>query len=226
MKNLTITFLTFLFVVILGTQIALAKEGSGGKDKKPDLKAKITTQLEHVSQFLKAKVNNETFDIQGEIESASETSFIVGGQTIIVDPTMVAKFTQKGILEEGQRVKVRGIITEDGYLAQDINVIGTGQGRYQFKFENGVVVTPTPDENADDDTQDATPSASPSPTPQGSLNSGTDGLIGSLNSDTETTTGSLDSSTERVTTRIRISGTLERVRAFIDNLFSYFSLSF
>ncbi|MFZ5932543.1 MAG: DUF5666 domain-containing protein [Patescibacteria group bacterium] len=72
------------------------------------------------------------FEIKGEIESVGENSFVVNGQTILIDITQVGKFKQKGILKVGVMVKVEGVIINGNYYAAEIMTIGTGQGRFQI----------------------------------------------------------------------------------------------
>lgn len=89
----------------------------------------------------------QEFEIDGIISSISGNSFVLSGQTILIDPSQVREFEQKGVLAVGQRVKVEGIVKNGMNFAQEINVIGTGQGRFQFKVEEkpaGVGVTATP----------------------------------------------------------------------------------
>lgn len=90
------------------------------------------------------------FRIQGQITavSGSGTIFVVGGQTIVIDPTRVAGFKQKGIIVVGNMVKVEGITINGTMLAKDINVVGTGQGRFQLEVAAnpavGIGTTVTP----------------------------------------------------------------------------------
>lgn len=82
------------------------------------------------------------FRIDGVVTAlnVSENSFVIGGKTIFINTTKVPKFHQLGILSVGARVKVRGIIIDNTLYAEDINVVGTGQGRFQIKEENSLMV--------------------------------------------------------------------------------------
>lgn len=77
----------------------------------------------------------DDFEIMGDISAIAGNNFVVSGQTIFIDPSQVKEFEQKGILQVGERVKVEGIVKNGVKFAEDINVVGTGQGR--FKFETG-----------------------------------------------------------------------------------------
>lgn len=78
------------------------------------------------------KIKGDEFKIQGQITAISGNTFVVAGQTIVIDPSKVSKFREKGILTVGNTVKVEGVIVSGTKFAQDLNMIGTGQGRFQF----------------------------------------------------------------------------------------------
>ena len=92
----------------------------------------------------KLEVNGQEFEVRGEISAVSGNTFVVLGQTITVDPSKVSEFKQKGILEVGKRVKVEGVIQNGTKFASEINVIGTGQGRFKFEVRgNNITLNPT-----------------------------------------------------------------------------------
>jgi len=92
----------------------------------------------------KLEVNGQEFEVRGEISAVSGNTFVVLGQTITVDPSKVSKFKQKGILEVGKRVKAEGVIQNGTKFASEINVIGTGQGRFKFEVRgNNITLNPT-----------------------------------------------------------------------------------
>lgn len=84
----------------------------------------------------KMKIHDQSFEITGKISAVAGNNFVVLDQTIFIDPSQVGKFKQKGILGVGQVVKVKGVIISNVKYAQDINVIGTGGGRFQFTTED------------------------------------------------------------------------------------------
>ena len=107
------------------------------------------------------------FEIRGQVDSIGTGSFIVDGQMILIDPSQVDEFKQKGILNPGDWVKVEGIIIDGGYYAEKIMTIGEGQGRFQIKInsnsedgEEDISPTPTPTP-----TESVSPTPTPTPTP-------------------------------------------------------------
>ncbi len=129
-----------IIVISAATLLALVVGPSAfAKDKDVDTGATVHSKVE-----LKFKGDDESgaddhfnqdqkFELDGEITSIIGNNFVVSGQAIFIDTSEVDDFRQKGILSLGQRVKVKGIIKNGVKFAQNINVIGTGQGRFQFK---------------------------------------------------------------------------------------------
>lgn len=72
------------------------------------------------------------FEITGTVTAVVGNNFVLSGQTIFIDPSRVSKFTQKGILVVGAKVKVKGVLINGVKFAENINVVGTGQGRFKF----------------------------------------------------------------------------------------------
>lgn len=143
------------------------------------------------------------FEIKGEIASIGDNSFVVLDQTIVIDPSKVRGFEQKGILEVGKKIKVEGIIIDGTYYATEINVIGTGQGR--FKIEIKGLVLPSPSGSASPTpTVSPTPSGSPEATPTGSP-----------------TASPTSSPATFVNLEVKAKGTLEQVTLFFEQLLDY-----
>lgn len=94
-----------------------------------DLKEKIQVK-NNVNIF------SQTITIWGEITSITANTFVIADQTITIDPSKVSKFAQKGIIKVGSRAKVKAIVINGTAYATDINIIGTGQGRFQIKSKN------------------------------------------------------------------------------------------
>ena len=115
------------------------------------------------------EVGGSSFEIRGEIDSISGNSFTILGQTIVVDPSQISEFKQKGILKVGSMAKVEGKIINGTKYAKEIKVIGTGQGRFKFEIK-GIALpagsspspSPSPSPSTTSDI-DASPSPSPSP---------------------------------------------------------------
>lgn len=85
----------------------------------------------------RVRIKGEEFRIDGAVSamSVAENSFVIANRTIFIDPTKVERFRQKGVLSVGARVKVEGVVIDGKSFAEDINVIGTGQGRFQIKVD-------------------------------------------------------------------------------------------
>lgn len=82
-------------------------------------------------------ISSQTITIWGKITSIKENTFVIADETITIDPSKVSKFTQKGIITVGAKAKVKAIVINGTAYATDINIIGTGQGRFQIKAKNG-----------------------------------------------------------------------------------------
>lgn len=135
------------------------------------------TEVQLMNGFGRVEVKNDKFEIRGEISSTSDTSFVVLSQTINIDPAQVFEFKQKGILKVGEKVKVEGIIKDGKKFAEEINIIGTGQGRFKFNYHNLTptvipAATPTPaPTSTSSPTSSPTPAITVTPTPTVGSNS-------------------------------------------------------
>ena len=149
-KKLMIPLMIF---IIMASSIVSAsahdKENRGGNDGNQRFELKIRNEVKDEREIEneienKLEVNGQEFEIRGEISAVSGNTFVVLGQTITVDPSKVSKFKQKGILEVGKRVKAEGVIQNGTKFASEINVIGTGQGRFKFEVRgNNITLNPT-----------------------------------------------------------------------------------
>lgn len=118
-----------ILLALISSPAAFARdEGHGPKNKEH---SRFELKLENGIQIN----GDQEFEIMGEITAVVGNNFVVAGQTIFIDPAQVSEFEQKGILVEGERVKVEGVLKNGVKFAEEINVIGTGQGRFQFKVE-------------------------------------------------------------------------------------------
>lgn len=90
-----------------------------------------------IKEEQRVQVKREEFKIDGTTSTISiaENSFVIAGRTIFIDPVKVGKFRQKGVLAIGSRVKVEGVVIDGKSYAEDINVVGTGQGNSQIKVD-------------------------------------------------------------------------------------------
>ncbi len=112
-------------------------EVDNGIEEKKEIKTKIRLRDDE-----EKRNTNEEFSIDGVVTglNVSENSFVISGRTIVINSAKVPKFHQLGILTVGARVKVKGIIIDNVFYAENINVIGTGQGRFQIKEENSFML--------------------------------------------------------------------------------------
>src|SRR3990167_6794764 len=142
MRKILILF--FISIVFFSPAVVFAHKDKG--ESKSNFQVKIESEDDE-DENANFELGGASFEIRGEISSISGNSFTILDQTIVVDPSQVSEFKQKGILKVGNMAKVEGKIINGTKYAKEIKVIGTGQG--QFKFEI-----------------DASPSASPSPSPE------------------------------------------------------------
>jgi hypothetical protein len=104
--------------------------------------------------------NKDKFQILGTVESVGDSSFVVGGTTILIDISKTPNFKQIGSIDVGDNVIVKGIVIDGVNYAQKIVVTGEKGEILQFKIKGlSYAGTPTPT---------PTPSAIPSPTPEAS----------------------------------------------------------
>lgn len=144
MKKGILTILLLSFLLTIPSVSALAKEGGDSdndnrgsgkfevKDEKPEFDEDDIDELEDEDDEDEFEIEIEDvdeggeFEIAGTISSISGNAFAVGGETITIDISKVAKFEQKGILAVGNSVKVEGIIVGGQKFAQEIKVFGMG----------------------------------------------------------------------------------------------------
>lgn len=99
------------------------------------------------------EVNKNRFEVKGKITSVTDSTFIVAGQTITIDPAMVNQFKQKGVLQIGSFVKVEGKVVNGTKFAQEIRV----ESSTQTTITPSITTTPEP-------TTSLTPTLSPTTT--------------------------------------------------------------
>lgn len=127
----------------------MAKEGSDshdGNDGKFKIKNEVEVENENdedenvsIPPATKVEIKANEFEIVGTITSISGNTFVVAGQTIVIDPTKVSEFEQKGILATGTTVKVEGPIISGTNFAKEIKVFGSASSpapKTTVKIEN------------------------------------------------------------------------------------------
>ncbi len=125
MKRLTILS-TLSVLLLIGLPIAVFAHGGGdneGRHGRGQDEQRIEIRAEEDEVAEEAVILSQaTFEIRGEITAVGSDTFMVAGQTIIVDPSMVTEFEQEGVLVVGSMVKVEGIISGGVFLAEEIKV--------------------------------------------------------------------------------------------------------
>lgn len=83
---------------------------------------------------IKEETKQEEFSLDGTVTalSVADNTFVVEEKIIVIDLAKISHFRQKGTFTIGSRVKVKGVTIDDTMYAKDINVVGTGQGEFQF----------------------------------------------------------------------------------------------
>lgn len=133
-------FLLIVTIFSLLQQPVVLAEDKDDSNLKLNSKTQIQMQFKNENQNEdKDKKGNNEFEITGNIDAVSESNFVVSGQTIFIDPTHVNEFRQKGLISVGERVKVKGVLINGVKFAKDINVIGTGQGRFKFEVDSNTM---------------------------------------------------------------------------------------
>ncbi len=200
-KKLIIPAVILLIILTGNLNTTLAHDGE--KENKARFELKLENEVEdeieaenHAEVEIKSgsETNGQEFKIKGEITSVSGNTFVVMGETITIDPSKVNEFKQKGILAAGKKVKVEGIIEGGVKIAEEINVIGTGQGRFKIEIDGDDDVSPTPVQ--------AIPTGTITPTPTG------------------TTSASVSIPG---TVKIKANGSIEDILNFLKQVFSFLS---
>ena len=70
--------------------------------------------------------------IRGTISSIGINSFVIGEHTIYIDPVKTGSFRQLGTIETGAHAEVKARRVEDVLYAEQIVIVGTGQGKTQI----------------------------------------------------------------------------------------------
>lgn len=164
-KYLLFTILTLLLVAVPGVY---AREGSddssgsgssgsdggervedrSGRDGGDDNRIEIRVEDEREDEVEnevedRVEIRGNEFEIRGVITQISNNSFTVLGQNIVVDPSQVTEFRQRGILEVGQRVKVKGVIINNTNFAQEIRLDEEGEEEVRVEVRNVPTLAPS-----------------------------------------------------------------------------------
>ncbi len=198
----------FLIFSLLFSAPVISAHNDDSKSGKSKLEFELKIDDDEDEDEDKFELGNQEFEITGEITSLGGNSFEILGQTINVDPSKVSKFEQKGILEVGLIAKVEGVLIAGEKFAQEIKVIGTGQGRFKFEIEGSGIGNQT------NNTASSNPPSSPSPTIQSSQTSPTpSNPLPSTNS------------TPAIEVKIKAKGPIDRIVDFLKQILSFFQVS-
>ncbi|MBI2074850.1 MAG: hypothetical protein HYT83_03390 [Candidatus Levybacteria bacterium] len=85
----------------------------------------VEEEAEEMEVLPNVEIEDNTFEITGEVTSFTADTVTVAGQTITINPNAVPNFEQEGTIEVGEVIKVEGIIAADGSLiAREIKANG------------------------------------------------------------------------------------------------------
>lgn len=145
MKNtLPTIFLVVFFQLLLSTTTVHAKDvlsldtySTVAVNEKVKAETKTNATIKEEKAQEKKETKQEEFTVDGSVTaiSVADNTFVVEEKIIVIDLAKISHFRQKGTFTVGSRVKVKGITIDDTMYAQDINVVGTGQGEFQFSTD-------------------------------------------------------------------------------------------
>lgn len=158
--------------------------------------------------------NENEFRIMGVAESVEVGSFVVGGTTILIDPSQVDEFKQKGILDDGDWVKVEGEIIGEDYYAEEIMTIGEGQGRFKFEVDS------ENDEDEDEGEPTVTPTETPTASPTETVSITPTVSISPTESPTETPSPT-PTETSNIEVNVSAHGPIALVTQFLQQVLTY-----
>ncbi|OGD97477.1 hypothetical protein A3H87_04845 [Candidatus Curtissbacteria bacterium RIFCSPLOWO2_02_FULL_42_37] len=148
MKKATILIPALVLLLLASAVYAHGDNSGPGRGNEARFELRVDDDDDQAQKF---EIEGQRFEIAGIVSSFSGNTIVVLGQTIMIDPSMVFEFEQKGIINVGDFVKVEGIINDGRKFAREIKVLGEGQGRFKFEVQ-GVNIQASP-----------SPSASPTP---------------------------------------------------------------
>lgn len=112
-----ITLTAIMTLLLLTPHTAYAKGGSGsshgGGSDFEEQRIKIENEIEDGVERLE-------FDIRGTVDSTSDSSFMIVGQTVVIDPSMVSDFRQRAEVTVGSMLRVRGVIMDGTFFVERI----------------------------------------------------------------------------------------------------------
>ena len=196
----TLILLLAALALFSPTAIFAHKDKHAGSSK---FEVKIESEDDEEDEF-NLGIGGQSFQIRGEISLISGNSFTILDQTIVVDPSAVSEFKQKGILKVGNTAKVEGKIINGTKYAKEIKIIGQGQGRFKFEIKSIALSaqsspSPSPSPNpSPSPTSDISESPSPSPSPSPSA-----------------------TPSANVSVKIKASGPVDQVIEFISQILSF-----
>jgi len=194
----TLILLLAALALFSPTAIFAHKDKHAGSSK---FEVKIESEDDEEDEF-NLGIGGQSFQIRGEISLISGNSFTILDQTIVVDPSAVSEFKQKGILKVGNTAKVEGKIINGTKYAKEIKIIGQGQGRFKFEIKSIALPaqsSPSPSPSpSSSPTSDISESPSPSPSPSPSA-----------------------TPSANVSVKIKASGPVDQVIEFISQILSF-----
>lgn len=131
MNKVLIGIILALLLIITPSVLAKGKGSSGDGSRRgsgggPGGSAVEIRQdeVEQEEAEQRIRIRNQEFEIRGFVSSVLGNTFVVSGQTVVVDTSQATRFRQRGILQPGNFVRVKGVVVNSQNIAREIRVIG------------------------------------------------------------------------------------------------------
>lgn len=92
----------------------------------------VKARAQIVAQQSQYNENPQKVMIRGTISSVGTGALAIGEHTIYIDPAKTGSFRQMGTIETGARAEVKARRVGDLLYAEQVIIVGTGQGRTQI----------------------------------------------------------------------------------------------
>jgi hypothetical protein len=209
--------LTLVFILTAAPVVSACESGGAAGNIRFASRQEIRENW--VNKFkLHLQNNEDKFQILGTVESVGDSSFVVGGQTVLIDISKTPNFKQIGSIDVGDNVIVKGIVIDGVNYAQKIVVTGEKGGAevLQFKIKGlSYAGTPTPI---------PAPSASPSPSPETSPTASPSPSASPTASPSPEASPNLSPSptaSPTIVVDVRAKGPIEVVKEFLTQVLAY-----
>src|SRR3989344_1587447 len=106
MKKATILIPALVLLLLASAVYAHGDNSGPGRGNEARFELIVDDDDDQAQKF---EIEGQRFEIAGIVSSFSGNTIVVLGQTIMIDPSMVFEFEQKGIINVGDFVKVEGL---------------------------------------------------------------------------------------------------------------------